>query len=618
MDLTTIKGIAKARWWVLLGAAVIAVVVSGRLAEYRNDHLPEYEAVATVTFVEDPTVQDRSDFEQFLDSQSALATEVNSDVLDETPGTFIPWQLAEIHLATDQNQIVFIGRGYTQEEANQFTEAMQQRFLAASTIGAGAERIEAELETLTGQIRDLRAQIADRQQAVPLTEEQLTNQAHRDTITTQIGSLQAAYGALTVELMNPVLRTAAEVQAEMDRVYSQLLALQVELASLPLPPTPEEIQANDEELLLDQLKLQQLETRWTQLYASQRDIQGRAGESPVSPQELSLAPAATRNQQALSLAGALLAALIGLIAIERGRGIMWAEKDLEEGPPVLVELPSRPLAVFRHPTTDPWYVATRSGRRKAAIQMLRTQLDDYDNAVVAFQGSGVFRRDIRELTADVAVAVAVSGRSVLLIDASFHDDNDLVEYGTDHGATLSSLLVDGSRDRESALIDYKTALLASPELVHGLRTLRAGGRPGDAADALAGYGFELLMEVARELFDLVLIAGSNADEAAMHALAQRVDAAIVVGSAGHTVTRSIEATDRDFAIKRATLLGVVLLRRRRNRITRWVSSGTRAGLWKAIDAFNDWRHRTFHKSDDAGLDELVDPMEEVVVEESVS
>ena len=128
MDLTTIKGIAKARWWVLVAAAVIAVVVSGNLAEYRNDHLPEYESIASVTFIEDPATQDRGDFEQFLTSQHALAEQVNSDVLDDTPGSFIPWQLAEIHLANDQNQILFLGRGYTQAEADQFTEAMQQRF----------------------------------------------------------------------------------------------------------------------------------------------------------------------------------------------------------------------------------------------------------------------------------------------------------------------------------------------------------------------------------------------------------------------------------------------------------------------------------------------------------
>jgi hypothetical protein len=545
---------------------------------------------------------DRDEFETFLDTQFNLAQDVNSDVLTETPGTFIPWLLAEVQLNTDLNQIVFIGRGFTQEEATQLTDVMRQRFLSTSPIGAGQERLSEELDDLTEQIRVLRQEINEATKALPLTEEQLALTAQRAAMETRIAALQAQYGALGVELMNPVLRSAAEIQAEMDRVYAEFLRLQIELAAIPPPPTPEELAAGDEELLLDQLRLEQLQTRWTQLYSGQRDLEARASESPAVEQPVTLDAASPLNNQALALFGAIAAALIGLIAIERGRGIMWAESDLEEGPPVLVELPSRPLAVFHHPTTDPWYLATPGGRRKAAVQMVRSQLDDHDNAVVAFQGSGVFREDIRELTGDVAVAIAVSGRSVLLIDASFQEENDLVEFGSDHGATLSSLLTDASGDRESAIIDFKTALLASPELVSGLRTLRAGIGEWDAADALSGYGFEVLMEVARELFDLVLIAGSNVGEAASHVLAQRVDSVILVTSAGHTVTRSVEATDREFSIRRATLLGVIMLRRRRNKVSRWFGRGSRNLLWSALDRFADWRHRTFDKSDESDDD----------------
>ena len=602
MDLTTIKGIAKARWWILVAAAILAVLVSGRLADYRNDNLPGFEASSVITFVEDLAAADRDEFETFLDTQFNLAQDVNSDVLTETPGTFIPWLLAEVQLNTDLNQIVFIGRGFTQEEATQLTDVMRQRFLSTSPIGAGQERPSEELDDLTEQIRVLRQEINEATKALPLTEEQLALTAQRAAMETRIAALQAQYGALGVELMNPVLRSAAEIQAEMDRVYAEFLRLQIELAAIPPPPTPEELAAGDEELLLDQLRLEQLQTRWTQLYSGQRDLEARASESPAVEQPVTLDAASPLNNQALALFGAIAAALIGLIAIERGRGIMWAESDLEEGPPVLVELPSRPLAVFHHPTTDPWYLATPGGRRKAAVQMVRSQLDDHDNAVVAFQGSGVFREDIRELTGDVAVAIAVSGRSVLLIDASFQEENDLVEFGSDHGATLSSLLTDASGDRESAIIDFKTALLASPELVSGLRTLRAGIGEWDAADALSGYGFEVLMEVARELFDLVLIAGSNVGEAASHVLAQRVDSVILVTSAGHTVTRSVEATDREFSIRRATLLGVIMLRRRRNKVSRWFGRGSRNLLWSALDRFADWRHRTFDKSDESDDD----------------
>jgi Mrp family chromosome partitioning ATPase len=306
----------------------------------------------------------------------------------------------------------------------------------------------------------------------------------------------------------------------------------------------------------------------------------------VDSRPVTLDAASTTNNQMLATIGAVAAALIGLVAIERGRGMMWSQKDLDEGPPVIVELPSRPLAVFHHPTSQPWYLETPGGRRKAAIQMLRSQLDDYDDAVVAFQGSGVFREDIRELSSDIAVAVAVSGRSVLLLDAAFDRTNHMAEWGPESGPSLSNLLSGASSEREELISEFKTALLSSPEVVHGLRAIRSGNGKRDAADLLAGYRFELLLEVAREVFDLVLISGTNLGEAASHVLAQRVDDVVLVASAGHTVTRSLEAADRDFAIRRATLLGVVLLRRRRTKVTRWASTGFRSWMWKTIDRFS--------------------------------
>lgn len=611
MDLTTIKGIAKARWWIIVAAGILAVVVSGRLAEYRNDNIPEFESTASVTFAEDPSAMEREEFESLLDAQYALAQTVNSDVLSETPGAFIPWPMAEIDLVLEENRVEFLGRGFTQAEADELTTVMRDRFLATSQVGAGQDRIAEELTVLTEQIAQLRTDIALAEQAIPPTEEEVALQAERALLETRISSLEAHYGNLVVELVAPILRTPDVIQAEMDQVYGQLLDLQKQLAAIPLPPTPEERAATDKDLMLDQLTLEQLQTRWTQLYARQRELQSLAAESIVSARPVTLDTASALNNQALALVGAMIATLIVLVAIERGRDILWSEAALDEGPPVIVELPSRPMSVFHHPTNDPWYIDASGGRRKAAIQMLRSQLDDHHNAVVAFEGSGVFREDIRELTADVAVAVAVSGRSVLLIDASFHDDNGLVEFGTDHGATLSSLLSDASDDRETAVIDFKTALLASPEVVHGLRTLRSGTGEWDAADALSGYSFEILLEVARELFDLVLVSGANAEDAASHVLAQRVDSVLLVASAGHTVTKSVEATDRDFAIRRATLLGVILLRRRRNKVTRWMSTGFRGWLWRRLDSFQQWRHRTFDKTEATEASIESDPPDEI-------
>ena len=119
MDLTALRGIAKARWWVLVSAAVIAVVISGRLTEYRNDNLPEFQALTWVTYIEDPQGGlDRGDFVAFLESQFALAQDVNSSVLNDTPGAFLPWLLAEVDLEADQNQAAMSSAGYAGDVNN--------------------------------------------------------------------------------------------------------------------------------------------------------------------------------------------------------------------------------------------------------------------------------------------------------------------------------------------------------------------------------------------------------------------------------------------------------------------------------------------------------------------
>jgi hypothetical protein len=460
-----------------------------------------------------------------------------------------------------------------------------------------------DLQTTATDIQRLREEIRALQAATPPTPEEVAQTTQRTVLENQVAALQAHLGNLTTQLMNPelVLRTPESIQSEMDRTLARLSELQTQLAGLPPVEDPTALDQQDPVLTLKQLELQQLETRWNNLFTGVLEQEALARSSGVDSRPVTLETDSTANNQMLATIGAVAAALIGLVAIERGRGVMWSQKDLDEGPPVIVELPSRPMAVFHHPTNQPWYLDAAGGRRKAAIQMLRSQLDDYDDAVVAFQGSGVFKEDIRELTSDVAVAVAVSGRSVLLLDVSFDKTNRMVEWGPESGPTLSSLLNGPAAEREELVSEFKSALLSTPEVVHGLRAIRSGNGKRDAADVLSGYRFELMLEVAREIFDLVLISGSQLGEAASHVLAQRVDDVLLVASAGHTVTRSLEAADRDYAIRRATLLGVVLLRRRRTKFTRWFSTGFRGWLWQTIDRFSQGKADPTDEADDAAV-----------------
>ena len=610
MDLTTLKGIARARWWVLAMAAVLAVTIAGRLTEYRNENLPEYEALTSVTFTEDPQSSgDRGDFESYLEGQFLLAEDTNSSLLNDTPGAFIPWLLAEIDLETDENAIHFIGRGFTQAEADQMAVAMRDSFMAVSTIGAGQERMIKEMEELTVQIGVVQTSIANAlaeqtqnqaqiqaqidtaallaEQPKPLTEQERADQVLRAALESRIDALRSSYAGLGVDLTNPIFaRRTATIQTQMDQVFEELMRISEELATVPVVrtviPTTISIQQQqivDQARRLDELRLAQMESRWQQLFTGLRELAALTSVIAPSVEQTSLDPTSPGNAQALALVGALIAVMVGLVAVEKGRGILWSESDLEDGPPILGELPPRPLWGSDQSSDQAWYLTSPGGRRKVAIQKLRSQMDYQENAVIAFQGSGVLRDDTQELTVDVAVAVAVSDRSVLVIDTWFRNKVGLAEFGSQYfGETLTELLKIDLEDRQIAMAEYKLALLNRPEAARGLRIVRAGQGIGNAADALAGERFELLIEVARGLFDMVLVSGGPVSDPDSHVLAQRVDSAILVGSAGHTAVSRVETAAREFAGFRANLLGMVLIRRRRGRLGRWAHSTSRRRL----------------------------------------
>ncbi|HEX2404322.1 MAG TPA: hypothetical protein VHM29_06425, partial [Acidimicrobiia bacterium] len=326
--MTTIRGIAKARWWLLAAAAMLAYVVSGELAEYRNANLPLFEAMASVTFTEDPQALEREDFETFLDTQYALATEVNSDVIGETPGPFVPWLMAEVDLETEANQLQFIARGFTQAEADALAENMQKNFLAVSTVGAGLDGMRSDLEQTSTDIGRLRDEIAALQAASPPTPDEVSQQTQRTVLENQVAALLAHQGNLTTQLMNPelVLRTPESIQAEMDRTMERLTELQAQLAQFPPVVDPVTQDQQDPELTLKNLELQQLETRWNSLFTGILEQEALARSGQVDSRPVTLDAASTSSNQMLATLGAIGAVLIGLIALERGRGMLWSAK----------------------------------------------------------------------------------------------------------------------------------------------------------------------------------------------------------------------------------------------------------------------------------------------------
>jgi polysaccharide biosynthesis transport protein len=122
------------------------------------------------------------------------------------------------------------------------------------------------------------------------------------------------------------------------------------------------------------------------------------------------------------------------------------------------------------------------------------------------------------LCANLALSLAYSGRSVLLVDAHFARPRQHALFGCDEGPGLGEVL-QTDLEPQDALVSLGTHL----------RLLPAGALEGSPADAFQTRRFGELCSVLRERFDYVVIDGAPVlESSASHVLASSVDQVLLV------------------------------------------------------------------------------------------
>ena len=338
--------------------------------------------------------------------------------------------------------------------------------------------------------------------------------------------------------------------------------LSVGLADLPTVETTSTTETLD--MLVLQRHLQDLEALYVSISLSlleQPDAIGPIGNPFYIDQ--------TRDELGLLLAGpggllaGVLAMVVLLLLADRIKRPLWALEDVQPLTPIGVIDRARPGAGVR-----PWYPRAGQARRRRQVQALRAALDRAvgDGAVsVSLVGVSVPESDVQALAADLAASVAASGHRVLLIDSCFGRPSDLPEYGSDY-PDLADLII--RRDTEDAVAIIKQALADRHEVLTDLHALRAGSAADDAADALAGRQFRVLLGAAAELEELVVMAAPSFGDPGTEVLSQRVDYLVLVCAARRTTRRRYEEAIDDLSDRYATLFGTVLLEGRSLRARR--------------------------------------------------
>ncbi len=382
----------------------------------------------------------------------------------------------------------------------------------------------------------------------------------------------AVANAFATALNQYVTGTAvATYQKQVVAIESRLNALQAQInqyQGLPDPVSQAKLGAAEDQYRLAYDQFQQLAA------------QGQPGAAFNVLQKAVPVVTGGTNPPRSRLFRALVAGLVGLlvgIALAIGLDLLWprindrTDAEREFGTPVLAEVPKLTRAELRdhgiHHLSRPRLASFRE-----AYRMLRTSIllmgsadgQSPDGVAGAAEQLLVSGPQVILITsalpgagksttvANLAVAMAESGRRVLICNADFRAPQVHLAFGLEPGPGLTDLLTGDEGTQHLADMVHLTN-------VPGVSLVHSGTTIDNAAELVATRGARLLEE-ARSMADVVLLdtapllVVSDASE-----LLPAVDAVIMVARAGQTsrdaARRSAELLDR----AGIPVLGVVLI-----------------------------------------------------------
>ena len=284
------------------------------------------------------------------------------------------------------------------------------------------------------------------------------------------------------------------------------------------------------------------------------------------------------SHSVIAVLGALLGLLLGLaLAFVRdtfdGRILDVAQFEQKLGTPTLAVLPLDAILPDdaregRRGHQPPVIVtaARPDGQAAEAVRTLRTMV-----AAMAVRGklrtllvvSADASVSAGQLTAELGVALAESGRRVLLIAADLRGSTLPQIFDVPDNAGLSDLLVGGGDPDVLMRRPHQAALRG--QVASQLTVLPRGPQLPGALAALDSSAMHRLLQGAREAYDFVLLDSPPAAEAAdVYALAANVDGVIVVARERRTQGRAVEELSRRLGRIGAVLVGGVFIGKSRD------------------------------------------------------
>ena len=545
-----LRRIIRARWWVLAMAGFFAVLAAVLITESRNNAIPEYEAVASITYNRLLDEVDDSGAQERLNNAAQIAVSVNSSDLSTGIDPLSPAVRAEVVAHQTDLRLLFIGRDSTTEKASAVATTLRDRYLAAQQLDMSQELVQRIADTAAR----LNVTVAAIAAATRPDDADIETSSRMRELQGEVDAFADLYKQFTAEFIssrNPP-RSRTTILADRDAASEGLRVAQDELLNLQFVVGSTTVRNID--LALLRAEETQLQTA-LDAYIAQSIVEEPIGVvSPVDVHLAGIPPTPLPMAIVVGLSVGLLIGVAGLVIMDRVRQPLWETTELEPRYR-LPEVAARPRTLGD--SAKPWYSTAPQGQRKAGIQQLRSAVEGLpgfgDGVVVGVASVTGSSPHAHELAADLAAGLTSSGSWALLIDTDYGQPSDLAEYRR-HNFELEDVVADPQGTLGDAV---RRADRERDFLGVSIRK-----RSADAADLLAQPAFAAMLDTVQAMHDVVIVASPPTDSASYHVLSQRLDAMILVAIAGDPVPADVVNALRTLEERRSVPAGVVLIRPR--------------------------------------------------------
>ena len=517
--------VLRSRWWVVLALALVGAGVALLAAQLRNSGLePRFEGVAPISVLRLDQESDGNYARRLATAVAQAEAAVTAELVDER---------LSVTANTTDGAIEFAATAPSPDEAVATALSLRASYINSRPADTAEDQLAPVLETLATEIAVVEADLADLNQ---LGADEVA-EVQRAALTAQLEVATKDLVTVQARLLDPGL--TAEQREELDAQESSAEATITAIGPLleSLPASSETIADTQTRLkaMVLQRRLRDLESQYVSAALRQPEggTEGLVGVPFVV-------------EQTVDPVSLLLSVLVGLAAGAFLGGVTVIGSDRVSDPVRTVDdVPGlTAIRVSRRPRklagSVGWYDTAEGHVRRVDIQALRARIDRLAGRgkVVLIAGVAASSRDVADVAVDLASAIAVTGRTVLFVDTRVVEASPGPWEGA--GTNLAEILSaqDGTvPDRWT----IKRLLWDRPQVSPNLMAVPAGSVADDPVDALAGRNFAAVVEEARDLVDLVILATGDIAEPISEAVAGRARLAILAAQKDRTRRKDLMA-----------------------------------------------------------------------------